>query len=215
MLRLVNDASRFALRNRAVIDEAPLQTYLSTLIFAPSQSITKQLFGSDLGRYLDILPKVPEQWSVERLKLEGHDGPVRAVAISADGKTVASGSYDGTVRLWSTATGEQTQHFESHSVPTRVRFADDGTALETDVGLFDLKPHSSHGEALSSSPWTVVTLDSLWVKYNGSDLLWLPHEYRGVCSSTHSTFLVVGQAFRAVSFFSFKMWDDKSYQSLD
>ncbi len=37
--------------------------------------------------------------------LEGHDGTVRDVAFSADGR-LASVGYDGTVRLWNPATGE-------------------------------------------------------------------------------------------------------------
>ena len=32
--------------------------------------------------------------------LEGHIGAVLSVAFSNDGKWLASGSYDGTVRLW-------------------------------------------------------------------------------------------------------------------
>ncbi|MEH2104028.1 MAG: WD40 repeat domain-containing protein, partial [Nostoc sp.] len=30
----------------------------------------------------------------------GHEGWVYSVAISADGQTIVSGGYDGTVRLW-------------------------------------------------------------------------------------------------------------------
>ena len=34
----------------------------------------------------------------EKAKLEGHTGPVTSVAISSDGKTIVSGSWDETIR---------------------------------------------------------------------------------------------------------------------
>ena len=38
--------------------------------------------------------------------LEGHTGYVTSVAVSADGSKIVSGSYDNTVRIWSTESGQ-------------------------------------------------------------------------------------------------------------
>jgi hypothetical protein len=64
---LLDDASRFALRNRHVVDEAPLQTYMSALLFAPSLSKVRQMFGNGLRKYFEIMPEVPDRWGAEKL----------------------------------------------------------------------------------------------------------------------------------------------------
>merc|ERR1712070_635665 len=55
LLNLLHDASRFTLCNRSIIDEAPLQKYLSALLFAPSLSTVRQTYGDSLMSYFDVM----------------------------------------------------------------------------------------------------------------------------------------------------------------
>src|SRR5262249_53136172 len=75
--------------------------------------------------------------------LAGHTDSVFSVVFSPDGRTLASGSGDGTVRLWDTVTGAERRSLQGHTGwVSAVAFRLDGRALasgsrDTTVRLWD------------------------------------------------------------------------------
>ncbi|MFN6515490.1 MAG: protein kinase domain-containing protein [Nostoc sp. CreGUA01] len=64
--------------------------------------------------------------------LTGHSSSVNSVFISPDGKTLASGSDDKTIKLWNLATGEQIRTLTEHSNSVNsVAISPDGKTLAT------------------------------------------------------------------------------------
>ena len=62
--------------------------------------------------------------------LTGHTDYVRCVAFSPDGRTLVSGSYDGTIRLWDVGTGEPKATLTGHTGRIySVAFSPDGETL--------------------------------------------------------------------------------------
>jgi hypothetical protein len=64
------------------------------------------------------------------VRLEGHEGGVRAVTWSSDGKLIASGGADHTMRLWDAATGKEQRKMEGAAMPINtVAFSPDGKVV--------------------------------------------------------------------------------------
>jgi WD40 repeat protein len=65
-------------------------------------------------------------------KLTGHEGPVTSLSLSGDGKLLASGSQDRTVRVWSLSLSppkQQHKKFTSEEPVLGVAFAPDGKVV--------------------------------------------------------------------------------------
>ena len=102
----------------------------------------------------------------ERNRLQGHDGFVSSVSFSADGKTLASGSDDNTIKLWNLETGKEIRTLKGHdSRVSSVSFSADGKTLasgsedktiklwnlETGKEIRTLKGHDSSVSSVSFS----------------------------------------------------------------
>ena len=83
--------------------------------------------------------------SKELSLLTEHTGPVTSVAFSTDGKTLAGGSVDTTIRLWDTETGKHKATLIGHvGGITLLQFLPDGETLasgsyDDTIRLWDLK----------------------------------------------------------------------------
>ncbi|MBI5760743.1 MAG: SUMF1/EgtB/PvdO family nonheme iron enzyme [Planctomycetales bacterium] len=82
----------------------------------------------------DSIPEFQPAWDPANVRelatLTGHTGVVLSVAFSADGKRLASASYDQTVKVWDAMTGQETLTLNGHTKRVEsVAFSSDGTRL--------------------------------------------------------------------------------------
>jgi WD40 repeat protein len=116
--------------HKSAIENSPLQTYASALLFSPTRSLVRGLFQHEEWKGIAINPAMSDSWSECLQTLEGHSSYVTSVAFSHDSTRLASASYDNTVKIWDASSGACLQTLEGHSsYVSSVAFSHDSTRL--------------------------------------------------------------------------------------
>ena len=93
----------------------PLQIYSSAIVFSPQTSVVRRNNLDKVSTWLRKLPLVEDAWASLIQTLAGHSDWVRAIAFSPNGKQIASGSDDKTIKLWDAITGDLQKTLAGHS----------------------------------------------------------------------------------------------------
>jgi WD domain, G-beta repeat len=137
--------------------------------------------------------------------LEGHIKTVRGIAFSPDGQTLASTSYDHTVRFWDATTGAWKQTFEINADIMSLSFSADGRYINTNKGVLSFDSGSPGIPGHQQQLVYAVEVRKKWVNREGQKFLWLPPDYRAECSTVYNNILALGHKAGRVTFLEFAL----------
>ncbi|KIJ22405.1 hypothetical protein M422DRAFT_83772, partial [Sphaerobolus stellatus SS14] len=165
MIQLLIDGTKITDLFHQAIQESCSGLYSSILTFSPQTSLLAnhycKLYNPCFQGTRDI-----QDWPTECQVFLGHQDWVSSVAFSPDGTKMLSASYDRTVRIWDTSTGQtlgQPLHHQRWVISSA--FSPDGTKIASTSGneiqMWDIstgqplgQPFEGHQDSVSSIAFT-------------------------------------------------------------
>ena len=186
----MSDARRVLLSNRSIIEEYPLQTYLSPILFTPRASLVRKAYLNFLPQWIAALQNGPSEPGAASQVLETKFYWVRLISFSPNGTSLAGISYESrssaALQIWDPSTGElrNTSVFQTPNpmaktmfdIKCHLDFSSDSKILVSGVGdgvirLWDAttgvpyRTFEYQDIAALDSPWT------LWFSSDGEQLV--------------------------------------------
>ncbi|KAK1842426.1 vegetative incompatibility protein het-e-1 [Colletotrichum chrysophilum] len=169
---LVEDALRFLQQYRYVIEKAPLQIYLSVLLFSPRTSLARRLYLREVPVWIAIKPLVKEEDWDTCIQVFGHHDQCQTLMFSPEGNFLASTSLDD-MKLWDAKTGQCLRTIRpSNGRLGQVKFFCDGLIVAAVVGNFQCNLWSvKTGCCLHTLQYHSGKINSIALSPNGRNLV--------------------------------------------
>ena len=183
--------------HKEAVEKYPLQAYASALLFSPADSMTRRLFQRQEPEEVIVKPAISNGWSACLQTLEGHSSSVSSVAFSHDSTWLASALDNSTVKIWDASSGACLSTINVGTCLQYLSFDPTSTLIDTEIGTItistsqitdciDVTASKLQYQGAGLSP------DNIWVMCSGSNVLWIPSEYRPSCSAVSETNVGMG-----------------------